>query len=174
MFLLAVLLGYLTSLRDYDRVKKILDESFSQFAYIRNLNVFMVFLFIFLNNAIKGFFVLIGGVLFGVAPLLFIFLNGQLVGFVLGAAQFRGIGIGRVMAGIAPHGIIEIPAIILSSGYGLWLGYKFYRFVWKREPFKVYFSYALKKYIYVILPLFFVAAIIEAFITPLVLNFFHN
>ena len=102
-----------------------------------------------------------------------IFFNGELVGFVFGIARQRGISISRVMAGIVPHGILEIPAIILSSGYGLWLGYKFYRFLWKKEPFKIYFSYALKKYLYEILPLFFLAAIIETFITPLVLNFFQ-
>ena len=171
LFLISIAMGYGMALQSSVAVKKIVGQSLSQFSGIRSLSSLMIFLFIFLSNSIKGFFVIVSGAMFGISSLMFIFFNGQLIGFVLGLAQTDGIGTARIIISIAPHGILEIPAIILSASYGLWLGYRFYRFIWLRDEFKIYFSYALKRYFQLILPLFFVAALIEAFITPYVISF---
>ena len=172
VFLLCIIFGYQLALRDTKSVERILEQVLSGFARIRNMNIFMIFLFIFLNNAIKGFFVLVLGMFFGIIPLLFIFLNGELIGIVLGISQIKGLGISRIIVGIIPHGILEIPAIMLSAGYGLWLGYRFYRFIWHKDDFGIYFSFALRKYFKVILPLLLLAALIEAFVTPYVIKLF--
>ena len=172
LFIFSVAFGYVLAIRNTQEVKKIVGDSLSQFAGVKELNALMIFLFIFLNNAIKGFLIMAFGIALGIVALMFIFLNGELVGFVLGLAQFSKVGIVRIIVGIVPHGILEIPAIILSAGYGLWLGYRFFRLIWMKDQFKIYFSYALKKYFEVILPLFFVAALIETFVTPYVIRFF--
>lgn len=170
LFFFSISLGWRMAIQNTEEVERILGQTLSQFSQLRGLNAFMIFLFIFLNNAIKGFFVIVLGFLFGIVPLMFVFLNGQLVGFLLGISQIRELGIGRMIAGIAPHGILEIPAIMLSAGYGIWLGYRFYRFFWRKDSFRIYFSFALKKYFTLILPLLFVAALIESFVTPYVID----
>lgn len=174
LFLMSIIFGYWLSIKNAQEVESALQQTLAQFANIKNLNAFLIFLFIFLNNAIKGFFVVLTGIFFGIVPLFFVFLNGELIGFVLGISHLKGLGIGRVIVGIAPHGILEIPAIMLSAGYGLWLGYRFFLFILRREPFEIYFNFALKKYFTLILPMLFLAALIEAFITPAVLKYFEK
>lgn len=169
LFVFSIWFGYYLAQLDPVLVKKTIEEMFSQFDFVKNLNSFFIFLFIFLNNLIKGFLIVVFGTLFGLAPAVFIFSNGEMIGLVLGVSKL-GIGPLKVILGLLPHGILEVPAIIMSSGYGLWLGYRFWRFVFFREPFKIYFSYALKRYVRIIVPLLLVAAIIETFITPLVLG----
>ena len=66
--------------------------------------------------------------------------------------------------------ILEIPAILLAAGYGLWLGSVFYRSLKHGEPFKEPFLWAIKKYYKVILPLLLLAAFIEAFLTSYLLK----
>ncbi|EKD58560.1 MAG: hypothetical protein ACD_56C00097G0005 [uncultured bacterium] len=166
LFLVFIFWGYRLAIKNPQDVSLVLEQTLAQFASIKNLSAFMIFLLIFLNNAIKAFFVTILGTLFGIVPLIFIFLNGELIGFVFGISQVEGLGVMRVLIGIAPHGVLEIPAIMLSAGYGLWLGYRFLLFVLHRDEFRKYFFLALGKYFTLILPLLFLAALIEAFITP--------
>lgn len=84
-----------------------------------------MFIIIFLNNAIKSIFVMYLGALFGVIPLIFIVINGMVVGYLLqnisaeqGAAAMAEI----VIKGLLPHGIIEIPAIVIACAYGMKFG----------------------------------------------------
>ncbi|MFF2484106.1 stage II sporulation protein M [Paenibacillus sp. NPDC058071] len=86
-------------------------------------------LFIFFNNAIKSVFVIYIGALFGVIPLFFLLVNGMVIGFLLKhVAETGGAGeVWTVIVGLVPHGIIEIPAIIVACAYGL----KFGVLMWK-------------------------------------------
>ncbi|WP_337103266.1 stage II sporulation protein M [Paenibacillus sp. YIM B09110] len=80
---------------------------------------------IFLNNAIKAVFVMYLGAFFGIIPLLFIVVNGMLIGFLLqniAAQEGAGYMASVVLKGILPHGIIEIPAIIIACAYGMKFG----------------------------------------------------
>ncbi|MBD2872265.1 stage II sporulation protein M [Paenibacillus arenilitoris] len=80
---------------------------------------------IFLNNAIKSIFVMYLGALFGILPLLFLVVNGMIVGFLLGAygEQYGGAYVAElVVKGLLPHGIIEIPAIVVACAYGMRFG----------------------------------------------------
>ncbi|HEX8974422.1 MAG TPA: stage II sporulation protein M [Patescibacteria group bacterium] len=168
-FVGSIFFGYLLALADPTNVFRLVEQTLSGFSFVKHLNSFLIFAFIFLNNAIKGLIVMIAGTVFGIVPLLFIFINGQLVGLVIGSAYFLGNPWSTVL-GLIPHGIFEVPAIIMSSGYGVWLGYRFYRFLRFGENFAAYFSFALRKYMRVIVPLLFVAALIETFITPYILK----
>jgi stage II sporulation protein M len=171
LFLFSVWFGYALAYLRPEDVRQVVNSSLSKFSFVKNLNLFLIFLFIFLNNAIKGLAAIIFGTIFGIAPIFFIFVNGELLGFVFGIAKFNN---AEIMTAIAtlPHGILEIPAVILCSGYGLWLGYRFYRFIFHRDPFKIYFLFAMKKYLRLILPILFFAALIETFVTPYVLLLF--
>lgn len=101
-----------------------------------------MFWFIFSNNFQSSFFGLFFGVLFGIFPLFSSVGNGYLVGFVLSESMIKG-GI-SVALNLLPHGIFELPAIFISLGMGLklgfWLIFTPLKFYWKTDK-KVFFLF---------------------------------
>lgn len=81
------------------------------------------FLFIFFNNAIKSIFIIFLGIFFGVIPVIFLVMNGMVIGYLLHASALQGADLPElIFKGLLPHGIIEIPAILIASAYGLKFG----------------------------------------------------
>ncbi|MFC5653063.1 stage II sporulation protein M [Paenibacillus solisilvae] len=80
--------------------------------------------FIFLNNAIKSILVLYLGIFLGIVPIVFLAINGMMIGYLVSKAaeQSGGELFTLVVKGLLPHGIIEIPAIIIACAYGLRFG----------------------------------------------------
>jgi stage II sporulation protein M len=82
-------------------------------------------IFIFLNNAIKSILVMYLGALFGVLPFFFLVVNGMMIGYLLKTtAELHGGGyvMELIVKGLLPHGILEIPAIIIACAYGMRFG----------------------------------------------------
>jgi stage II sporulation protein M len=98
-----------------------------------------------------------------------VFTNANIIGIVIAVFRTRE-GFVRVAMSLLPHGIFEIPAILIASGYGLWLGVKFYRRLRYGEPFLEAFWFSLRKYFTVVLPLLLIAAFIEAYITTILMK----
>ncbi|MGG1519940.1 stage II sporulation protein M [Paenibacillus oryzisoli] len=84
------------------------------------------FIFIFLNNAVKSILIIFLGLFFGVLPLYMLVANGMILGYVL-SLQTNESTLSVVLKGILPHGIIEIPVILIACAYGLKVG----MLVWK-------------------------------------------
>ena len=168
ILLLSIMLGFFTGRNDPELARKAIG-GFSAFDYVKELNPFFVFLIIFLNNSIKTLAVLFLGFFFGIAPFFFIFFNGYVIGLVVFVAAEK-IGALNVLAALAPHGVLELPAVVIAGSYGIWLGAKFYRKVRYGEPFRWALSFVLKKYSYIVLPALFIAAIIEAYISAQIIN----
>ncbi|NHN35179.1 stage II sporulation protein M [Paenibacillus agricola] len=80
-----------------------------------------IFWLIFWNNIVKTLLIIALGAFFGVLPLFFLLANGMLLGYI-GAVSTQKESLLFVIKGIAPHGIIEIPAIIIAAAFGLRLG----------------------------------------------------
>jgi len=114
--------------------------------------------FIFLNNIRSSFVGMISGILFGILPFITIFTNGYVLGFVSNmAVAERGFS---SLLSLIPHGIFELPALFISLGLGL----KLWTFVFEKEKlesFKKYVLNSLKVFLFIILPLLIIAAIIE-------------
>jgi len=87
---------------------------------------FWFFLVIFLNNAIKSILIVFLGLGYGILPLFMLIANGMILGYVL-SLQNQGNTFSIILKGIVPHGIIEIPVILIACAYGLKLG----MLVWK-------------------------------------------
>ncbi|MCX8172114.1 MAG: stage II sporulation protein M [Archaeoglobaceae archaeon] len=124
-----------------------------------------IFVLILLNNSIKSFVAMVLGVLLGIVPVLFVVTNGIIVG-VFANVIGNEIGLTSFILKIIPHGIIEIPAIILASSYGVWLGIKFIR---DRKNIDKHMRYASGKFVRIVLPMLIIAALIETsliFILP--------
>ncbi|CAM4475460.1 stage II sporulation protein M [Paenibacillus phoenicis] len=82
------------------------------------------FLFIFFNNVTKSIGVMLLGAILGILPAFFLLMNGLALGFVVMAAGGRGENLmDLIVRGLLPHGIIEIPAILIAAGFGMQFGY---------------------------------------------------
>jgi stage II sporulation protein M len=146
-----------------------LGGSLERLAPIDNLPI-LLFLIIFVNNAIKTLGLLFLGILLGIPPLLFIGLNGFIVGSV-GSALESIKGWKYVIASVVPHGVIEIPILLLATALGLTVGMESLKWLLRRESrVKLQLSDCLKIYLRWILPGLAAAAIIEAFVTHLVMG----
>jgi len=88
---------------------------------ISGMNAFQLIFFIFRNNLQASFFALVLGIFVCVFPIFMLIANGYLVGFVL---HFAIVSEGPlVFWKLFPHGIFEIPAILISAGLGIKLGF---------------------------------------------------
>jgi stage II sporulation protein M len=107
----------------------------------------------------------LSGILFGLTPLIAVATNGYILGV---AYLFASEKVGYVQAAktVLPHGVLEIPAIILSAGYGLWLGVTFTKRIRRRNlvGFGEQVTHAIKMFFKVAFPLFILAALIETFL----------
>lgn len=79
---------------------------------------------IFLNNFTVGLRMYFAGILFGILTALMMIVNGMIIGYFLGKGPFL-----IVFLYIIPHGIFEIPALILSAAAGFTLFKFIYKFI---------------------------------------------
>jgi len=125
------------------------------------------FLFIVLNNGITVFLTIILGIIFGFFPFLVLFSNGTILGII--AFFFKTeLSWSTFFVGTLPHGIIEIPVVILACAIGFKLGKTLFDRVFKKEKetdIKTELNTALVFFIKVLFPLLFLAAAVEVFIT---------
>ena len=113
------------------------------------------FAVLFLNNSFTCFLDIILGPLIGIFPLFSAFINGGLLGWF---AKEQGL---IIFLAIVPHGMFEIPAFLLSASIGLRLG----REVLKRKgdrDLKKELRNGLRVFLILVLPLLFIAALIES------------
>jgi stage II sporulation protein M len=130
----------------------------------------LLFLIIFINNAVKALGLALSGILLGLPSVLFVGLNGFLLGG-LGSALESVHGWTYAIASFAPHGVIEIPVILLAAALGLTVGMESLKWLMRRESrVKSQLSDSLKVYLRWILPGLAIAAIIEVFVTPLLIG----
>ncbi|RLI88555.1 MAG: hypothetical protein DRO98_03035 [Archaeoglobales archaeon] len=153
---------------DVKQAEKKIETTFQGFDIIKKADPLVVFAFIFINNSLKALVATAAGIFFGIFPLSFIVINGYLIGLVVYVKGLE-LGFGKVLLYLIPHGILEIPAILLACSYGLWLGERFVKKLRAEDVnLRADFRRALDKCIKRVVPILFVAAIIETFITPIV------
>ncbi len=117
--------------------------------------------FIFFNNTSIALISLFSGFLLGVIPIFLLISNGLVIGLISSIVT-KEVGLFSLWR-LLPHGIFEIPAIILSFA----LGIKFAGFILKKnfkKEFKILLKDSIRAFIFIIVPLLVLAAIIEAFL----------
>lgn len=93
-------------------------------------SMLQMFLFIFFNNVIKSIAIVYLGFLLGFLPIVFLAINGMVLGYLylqMTVIQ-QSLTLSDLLIGILPHGIIELPAVIIACGFGMRLG----ALAWKR------------------------------------------
>jgi stage II sporulation protein M len=127
---------------------------------------FYLALAIFFNNAFKTLLAIFLGIFAGVVPAFFLLANGCAIGIVFYlSVQSRGVW--ASLLAIVPHGLFELPAVLLGTSIGLLLGvHATKRIFGKTETtLGAQLGRALKFFLVVIVPILLLAAFIEAFIT---------
>ena len=168
LFLLSSFLGYLTPYHYQDKIAKALLRHFSPLETHTQLQLFFK---IFLNNYLSTLLTLLIGLVFGLGPVLFLLINGFAMGNLVSFASTK-VSLYKIALAIVPHGIFEVPAILIASSYGLWWGVKNYRRFRFEDSFREQFALPMKRYLDIVVPLLLIGAFVEAYITPFIIRLF--
>ena len=180
VFSFSAVFGYVGASAAPDETKKIIEEIGELLKPFAEMSSLRQFLYIYVNNSFTTLLVILLGVLFGIFPLFTLFANGEILG-ILAFFSRETISPLTFLAGILPHGIIEIPVFILACAIGIKIGKNATRKVFfkkkantrdenvRDENVKKEISLGFKLFLNFLLPLLAVAAAIEAFITPIFL-----
>lgn len=118
------------------------------------------------NNIRVAALAFVGGITFGLLTAYMMVYNGVLIGALF--AVFLDAGRGYVFwAYILPHGIIELAAIFIAGGAGLYMGYRM--ICPGRYTRKYQFVRSVRESALLLIgtvPMFVIAALIEGYITP--------
>lgn len=163
IFFIAVIIGFLY--QPPAIVKIILGQINDILTKTQGMDSLELISFIFLNNLQIGFMGLIYGFVLGIFPILSIFVNGYVVGYV-SSSTVASSGASSLL-NLLPHGIFELPAIFISFGMGIKFGsFLFYK--QKMKHFSEFFIKSLRVFVFVVLPLLIIAAIIEGVLISLI------
>lgn len=116
------------------------------------------------------------GAILGLFPIFIALMNGFVVGIVAGKV-LESNGVGYLLVGLVPHGVFEIPAILIAIGLGLKFGYLIISTIisillgkpTKDNEFKLFIR-ELKPAFKIILILLCIGAFVEILITPLLIT----
>ncbi len=139
--------------------------------FLGSLSPSSLFLVILINNVFSLVISFATSPVFLIMPILALTVNGWLLAAV-GAEIVRVESLSFLLAGILPHGILEIPALIIAQAAAMSFGATVVTAVFKKErrnrilpSFKQNLRW-LGLALFLLLP----AAIIETFVTPLLLD----
>ncbi len=130
--------------------------------------------YLFLNNTRAVFVIFLAGIVsFSVLGVLAYMLNIALIGGLFGLVQLLGIPAWPLfIGGVLPHGIFEIPALLLGSAAMLYFGVSFVTPQTGRsfgEAGIELFADWCKIFVGIVVPLMAIAAVIETYVTPHIL-----
>ena len=172
VFVFAAFYGYFFAQNSPLETKLVLENLQEVLGPIVEMPPFGQFLFVVLNNSLTVFLAIILGIIFGLFPFLVLFSNGTILGIIALFSKTE-LSWSTFFVGTLPHGIIEIPVVILACAVGFKLGKTLFDRVFKnRAPqklgeadIKTELNTALVFFIKVLFPLLVLAAAVEIFIT---------
>jgi uncharacterized membrane protein SpoIIM required for sporulation len=122
--------------------------------------------FIMTNNLTVCFVIFASGVVFGIGTIWFLYRNAMLLGVIGMACHQYGMSV-SLWSFVAPHGSLELPAIMIAGGAGLRLGHSMLfpgALRWKDSVAKG--GVEASRLVSGIIPLLIIAGILEAFFDP--------
>lgn len=117
IFFLAIIIGVMYPSLFVEQVQKLIEELLKQ---TEGLGHIQLIGFIMGNNIKSAFFAMIFGLVFSIFPISMILVNGYVIGFVINKTALN-LGLLELWK-LFPHGILEIPAILISVGLGIKIG----------------------------------------------------
>lgn len=108
-------------------------------------------------------------------PLISLFSNAFLVGVMGGWYATNGLTVSAYLAGLLPHGIFEIPALILAISCGICLSVNSTRILLRHPKRVKYLDMVcdlLRVMLFLVAPLTVAAAVVECYLTPVIMGLF--
>ena len=126
------------------------------------------------NLSACGISILYGLLPFVYLPALALGANAMLLGVMAAYYTAHGYSLLVYLAALLPHGVLELPAMVISFAAGLYLCGDLTRRLRKQQtaPFLQTAAQLSRVYLLLILPLLAAAALVEAYVTPWLLSFF--
>lgn len=174
VFTVSFAAGVLISAKYPDASAKLFEIIKEAYGGITALDPFGMMIAIFTNNVRNSFIALLLGLGFGIIPFAFAALNGFVLGILVEFFLDRQ-GAFFVIAAIFPHGIIELPMVLITVGIGFRLGHAAFLSLTglKTMPDLSHeFKQGIIFYIKIIVPMLLLAALIESHVTPLIVSRF--
>jgi stage II sporulation protein M len=130
-----------------------------------------IFIIIFFKNVLTVLLSVALSPFFCLMPVLALVINGGVIGLV-STLIIQEKSVGYLLAGLLPHGIIELPAFIMGEAVALSFGTMVILALFNKERRKDLLPNLKRelKYLAIALILFLPAAIIETYVTPLLLS----
>jgi stage II sporulation protein M len=170
VFTLCVAFGVVAVIQDPalgEEVLGMLNEEL--FGQILDDSPILVSLKLFLNNLEACLILFLGGASAGLLTVFVLGVNGVVIGVVMELVRQEQ-GLLFVAAALIPHGIFEIPAFLTASALGLMLGQAVLLELHGEGDAAGKASELGSAFLRVVVPLLAVAAVVEAFITPAILQ----
>ena len=122
----------------------------------------------------------IASIFYGIIPYLSLTalalgMNSLLLGILAVFVQSNGYSLLYFLAGVLPHGIFEIPALVLSYALGLSLCKEITARCRQAEnlpPFSVCVIQIIRVFAFLVVPLLALSAVVEVYLTPLIAQAF--
>jgi stage II sporulation protein M len=165
LFLFTILSGYILSKNLSLGLLEALGSIFGEIMW----DPFSMMILILFNNSVKCFIIVLLGVLLGIVPIIFVTVNG----FIIGATIFEVktlLGLPFALMVLLPHGIIETPSFLISCAIGFHLGNELLSRIKGKGEIGIEFKTGMKFFLLRILPLLFLAAFVESYVTPFIIN----
>lgn len=166
LFIVAVGAGFWTTQHYPQEMGAYLEEVQAFFSSMQSPSPWGTFLLIFQNNTEAMLTVVLLGVFAGLFSLTFLLMNGFVVGVFLYLYYLQGM-LPVFILGIVPHGIVEIPAMLISAAIGFRIGVAVIRKIFRQKESLTYeLAEGIKFTVLFIIPALALAALIETYITP--------
>jgi len=170
MFLFFIATGYVTAQTDPaagDQVYTMFQEMVV--AGVISDSAAIMALQIFINNVQICALIFLGGATFGLLTVFLLMTNGVVIG-VLIEVLLRDMSKTALMVGLLPHGIFEIPAVLVSAALGMIVARGLFEEFAGRGNALDSAKAAGRLFVMYVVPFIFIAACVEAFITPLMMG----
>ncbi len=138
---------------------------------VQSLAPVELFFFILINNGVALSIAFVLSPLFCVVPVVSLVGNGWLIALAFSAALQQE-SLGFALVAILPHGVIEIPALLLALAASLRFGSSLTAAIFRRKRRALAIPVLVEsaRYLGIALLLLPAAALVEAYITPLFLD----
>lgn len=176
-FLLASIIYYQTSMQDMSAAQEFyskIGQAFEEKGMLSRATSIKLFWLIFANNITAGFFILMAGIIpFVFLPFWVVIFNAALAGIVIAVSRNAGASLAQMVLSLLPHGVIELPALFFTAGLGIRLCLDLTKkIIGRGENVNLpdVFRRVIRSFLLVALPLFLLAAFIEAFVTAAIVK----
>jgi stage II sporulation protein M len=132
------------------------------------------FSFFFVHNSLAALYALVLGLFpLVILPVMCAVVTSLTISAVLVAMKNPGL---LFVTGILPHGVFELPALILSSTLGVYLSIIVVnKFILRKKAYSIIqaIHHTSRTFFFVVLPILFIAAALESMVTPLLIKTFY-